>query len=88
MLKEAVEEDGGHQGGEEDEGSDVSGYHSDSDSAIMMSGNSPYVSKHARFNFLTRSGKFAVPGYLFDAVKMLVVLFFVCLFLVSVHLPI
>lgn len=57
MLKEAVEEDGGHQAGEEDEGSDVSGYHSDSDSAIMMSGNSPYVSKHARFNFLTRSGK-------------------------------
>ena len=56
MLKEAVEEDGGHQVGEEDDGSDVSGYHSDSDSAIMMSGNSPYVSKHARFNFLTRSG--------------------------------
>ncbi|KAK8380326.1 hypothetical protein O3P69_016733 [Scylla paramamosain] len=55
MLKEAVEEDGGHQIPEEDEGSDVSGYHSDSDSAIMMSGNSPYVSKHARFNFLTRS---------------------------------
>ena len=55
MLKEAVEEDGGHplvDGGD----SDVSGYHSDSDSAIMMSGNSPYVSKHARFNFLTRSG--------------------------------
>ncbi|KAK8740905.1 hypothetical protein OTU49_002767, partial [Cherax quadricarinatus] len=55
MLKEAVEEDGGAPVGDEDEGSDVSGYHSDSDSAIMMSGNSPYVSKHARFNFLTRS---------------------------------
>ncbi|XP_047468775.1 uncharacterized protein LOC125024996 [Penaeus chinensis] len=55
MLKEAMEEDGGHATMEEDDGSDVSGYHSDSDSAIMMSGNSPYVSKHARFNFLTRS---------------------------------
>ncbi|XP_064096920.1 uncharacterized protein LOC135208546 [Macrobrachium nipponense] len=55
MLKEAMEEDGGGPAGDEDEGSDVSGYHSDSDSAIMMSGNSPYVSKHARFNFLTRS---------------------------------
>ncbi|XP_042211919.1 uncharacterized protein LOC121859237 isoform X2 [Homarus americanus] len=57
MLKEAVEEDGGGPGaaGGDDEGSDVSGYHSDSDSTIMMSGNSPYVTKHARFNFLTRS---------------------------------
>ncbi|XP_069166282.1 uncharacterized protein [Procambarus clarkii] len=57
MLKEAVEEDGGAPGGggDDDDGSDVSGYHSDSDSAIMMSGNSPYVTKHARFNFLTRS---------------------------------
>jgi len=42
--------------GEEDS-SDISGYHSDSDSAIMMSGNSPYVSKRARYNFLSRSGK-------------------------------
>lgn len=42
---------------EDDALSDVSGYHSDSDSAIMMSGNSPYVTKHARFNFLTRSGQ-------------------------------
>lgn len=38
-------------------GSDISGYHSDSDSAIMMSGNSPFVSKNARSNFLLRSGK-------------------------------
>jgi hypothetical protein len=31
----------------EDEGqhSDLSPYHSDSDSAVMMSGNSPYISK-------------------------------------------
>ena len=57
MLKEAVEEDGEPTIGEDEE-SDVSGYHSDSDSAIMMSGNSPYVTKHARFNFLTRSGEF------------------------------
>ncbi|XP_039275827.1 uncharacterized protein LOC111052650 [Nilaparvata lugens] len=41
--------------GEDEDSSDISGYHSDSDSAIMMSGNSPYVSKRARHNFLTRS---------------------------------
>ncbi|KAK7582518.1 hypothetical protein V9T40_013963 [Parthenolecanium corni] len=40
---------------EDEDSSDISGYHSDSDSAIMMSGNSPYVSKRARHNFLTRS---------------------------------
>ncbi|XP_043221769.1 uncharacterized protein LOC122381546, partial [Amphibalanus amphitrite] len=40
---------------EESDGSDISGYHSDSDSAIMTSGNSPYVSKSARYNFLYRS---------------------------------
>ena len=58
MIKEAMEEDGICTAvEEEDESSDVSGYHSDSDSAIMMSGNSPFVSKNARFNFLTRSGK-------------------------------
>ena len=41
----------------EDEGntSDLSPYHSDSDSAVMMSGNSPYISKAARYNFLLRS---------------------------------
>ena len=35
---------------------DVS-YHSDSDSTIMMSGNSPFITKAARCNFLSRSGK-------------------------------
>ena len=44
---------------EESDGSDISGYHSDSDSAIMTSGNSPYVSKSARYNFLYRSGQLA-----------------------------
>lgn len=48
-MKEVAEDEG--------DSSDISGYHSDSDSAIMMSGNSPYVSKRARYNFLTRSGK-------------------------------
>ena len=57
MLREVMEESGWEFTADEDDGSDVSGYHSDSDSAIMMSGNSPYVTKHARFNFLTRSGK-------------------------------
>ncbi len=33
------------------------GYHSDSDSTVMMSGNSPFVSKSARYNFLQRSGE-------------------------------
>ncbi|XP_049859153.1 uncharacterized protein LOC126353934 [Schistocerca gregaria] len=47
LMKEVAEDD--------DDSSDISGYHSDSDSAIMMSGNSPYVSKRARYNFLTRS---------------------------------
>ncbi|KAI5715338.1 hypothetical protein M8J77_014386 [Diaphorina citri] len=49
LMKEVAEDDGG-------DSSDISGYHSDSDSAIMMSGNSPYVTKRARHNFLTRSG--------------------------------
>ena len=39
--------------------SDYSGYHSDhSDSTVMMSGNSPFISKSARYNFLQRSGQF------------------------------
>jgi len=42
---------------DEEDSSDMSGYPSDSDSAIMMSGNSPYISKTARYNFLSRSGK-------------------------------
>ena len=37
--------------------SDYSGYHSDSDSTVMMSGNSPFISKSARYNFLSRSGE-------------------------------
>ena len=59
MIKETLEEDGEFLAplDDDDDSSDVSGYHSDSDSAIMMSGNSPFVSKNARFNFLTRSGK-------------------------------
>ena len=40
----------------EEENSDISGYHSDSDSTVMMSGNSPFISKTARYNFLSRSG--------------------------------
>ncbi|XP_071440865.1 uncharacterized protein [Hetaerina americana] len=48
MMKEVAED-------EDDDSSDISGYHSDSDSAIMMSGNSPFISKRARYNFLTRS---------------------------------
>ncbi|XP_014282094.1 uncharacterized protein [Halyomorpha halys] len=43
------------EAGDDEDSSDISGYHSDSDSAIMMSGNSPYVTKRARHNFLTRS---------------------------------
>ena len=40
--------------------SDYSGYHSDSDSTVMMSGNSPFISKSARYNFLSRSGTFNI----------------------------
>ena len=36
---------------------DLSGYHSDSESCVMTSGNSPFISKEARFNFLSRSGE-------------------------------
>ena len=42
---------------EEGDGSDISGYHSDSESAVMTSGNSPFISKEARFSFLSRSGR-------------------------------
>ena len=48
--KEPEDEDGGN-------GSDISGYHSDSESAVMTSGNSPFISKEARYSFLSRSGK-------------------------------
>ena len=38
--------------------SDISaGYHSDSESCVMTSGNSPFISKEARYNFLSRSGR-------------------------------
>ena len=33
------------------------GYHSDSESCVMTSGNSPFISKEARYNFLSRSGR-------------------------------
>ena len=42
---------------ESDDVEDDVNYHSDSDSTIMMSGNSPFVSKAARYNFLCRSSK-------------------------------
>ena len=44
---------------QEDENEDEENlsYHSDSDSTVMMSGNSPFVSKAARYNFLSRSSK-------------------------------
>ena len=39
-------------------GGDLSaGYHSDSESCVMTSGNSPFISKEARYNFLSRSGR-------------------------------
>jgi len=41
---------------DESESSDISGYHSDSESAVMTSGNSPFISKEARYSFLSRSG--------------------------------
>lgn len=50
LMKEVADEG-------EDEGhtSDLSPYQSDSDSAVMMSGNSPFISKAQRYNFLSRS---------------------------------
>ena len=58
MMREVAQEVGGACLEDyEDDSSDLSGYHSDSDSAIMTSGNSPYVSPRARYNFLSRSGK-------------------------------
>jgi hypothetical protein len=42
---------------DEEDSSDISGYHSDSDSAVIMSGNSPFLSKRVRYNFLRRSGE-------------------------------
>merc|ERR1712025_777597 len=52
LMKEVMEEE---EAEEESAASDISGYHSDSDSTVMMSGNSPFISKTARYNFLSRS---------------------------------
>ncbi|EEB10211.1 hypothetical protein Phum_PHUM025060 [Pediculus humanus corporis] len=56
---------------DEADSSDISGYHSESDSAIMMSGNSPYVSKRARYNFLTRSVRSCSKNSLRPSVELL-----------------
>jgi hypothetical protein len=56
-MKEVGKEVGACLDEFEDDSSDLSGYHSDSDSAIMTSGNSPFVTPRARYNFLSRSGK-------------------------------
>lgn len=56
-MREVAKEVGRDAEDYDDDSSDLSGYHSDSDSAIMTSGNSPYVSPKARYNFLSRSGK-------------------------------
>ena len=57
---------GGHDGiintrdndeNDDDDDEENLSYHSDSDSTVMMSGNSPFVSKAARYNFLSRSSK-------------------------------
>ena len=41
---------------EQDDDDEEDANRSDSDSTVMMSGNSPFVSKSARYNFLQRSG--------------------------------
>jgi hypothetical protein len=56
MMREVKKDLGGEVEDYEDDSSDLSGYHSDSDSAIMTSGNSPYVTPRARYNFISRSG--------------------------------
>ena len=46
------------ENGDVNGGGDLSaGYHSDSESCVMTSGNSPFISKEARYNFLSRSGR-------------------------------
>ena len=55
--KERVENNDDFTAKESDDVDDDVNYHSDSDSTIMMSGNSPFVSKAARYNFLCRSSK-------------------------------
>eukprot|EP00095_Tigriopus_kingsejongensis_P012104 maker-scaffold747_size103044-snap-gene-0.18 protein:Tk12104 transcript:maker-scaffold747_size103044-snap-gene-0.18-mRNA-1 annotation:"transcriptional regulator" len=55
LIKEVVEDGMDKDGEEEGNTSDISGYHSDSESCVMTSGNSPFISKEARYNFLSRS---------------------------------
>ena len=61
-MKE-VAEDNEDPEDEAGNGSDISGYHSDSESAVMTSGNSPFISKEARYSFLSRSGKWLLMFY-------------------------
>ena len=56
-MKEVSEDKEDELEGGGGDGSDISGYHSDSESAVMTSGNSPFISKEARFSFLSRSGR-------------------------------
>lgn len=55
-MRAVGKEVGAYEHDGEEDSSDLSGYHSDSDSAIMTSGNSPFVTPRARYNFLSRSG--------------------------------
>ena len=56
-MKEVADDNDVDPDDEAGNGSDISGYHSDSESAVMTSGNSPFISKEARYSFLSRSGK-------------------------------
>ena len=56
-MKEVADDNDVDPDDETGNGSDISGYHSDSESAVMTSGNSPFISKEARYSFLSRSGK-------------------------------
>ena len=57
LMKEVTEDKGSVEEEDGGNGSDISGYHSDSESAVMTSGNSPFISKEARYSFLSRSGE-------------------------------
>ena len=61
LMKEVAEDKDADDEVDGGNGSDISGYHSDSESAVMTSGNSPFISKEARYSFLSRSGKFKRP---------------------------
>ena len=54
---------------DEDDDGGSTGYHSDSESAVMTSGNSPFISKEARYNFLSRSGEIVVYFFLWSKYK-------------------